>query len=259
MASATLTLPLPELQHFLFIFLRASAILMTLPVLDSRNIPIVFKAGLALGLGLMVRPLTSLAPAPVFTDVLPFGIAIANEILVGALVGLSVKLFFTGVQMAGQLAGFQMGFAIANVFDPGASAQVSIPAQIYNLAALLMFLALDGHHLLIRAIAESFRRIPPPALQLSGERLERFLVLAGDLFVVAVKVGAPLIVALLLLNVALAIVARTVPQMNVFFVAMPVQIAVGLFFIGITLPFLLHFLKLNLKDLFRTATILLLP
>ncbi len=257
MPVAIVHIPLLELQAFFFIFLRVGAIVMTLPVLDNRTIPILFKAGLALGISLHIHPLVDSQSAPALLEVLPFGIGVVNEILLGVLVGLSVKLVFVGVQMAGQLAGFQMGFSIANIFDPGANSQISLLAQIYHLAALLVFLTLDAHHLLIRAIVNSFRLVPPLGFRLTGPGLERFLVLSGDLFTVAVKVGAPIVIVMLLFSVGLAIVSRAVPQMNVFFVAMPAQIAVGLFFIGVTFPFLLQFLKITFENLHRTVGLIL--
>ena len=137
----------------------------------------------------------------------------------------------------GPLAGFQMGFAIANVMDPASSLQIPILSQFLNLFALLIFFALNIHYYFIMALMASFERIPPFAARFD-EQLMPFLVrLSGDVFVVALKVGAPITVALLLSNVALGLTARTVPQMQLFIVAMPLKILMGIFFLGLSLPF----------------------
>lgn len=242
---ATLTLSLETVQFFLLIFLRVVTLIGMLPVLDTRGVPVLFKGGLALGMSAALLPALNLAPPPLLGPV-PLGLASVGEFLLGALMGLSVRLLFTGVQMAGQLAGFQMGFAVANIFDPVSSAQVSLPAQAYNLFATLIFLTVDGHHRLLMALAESFRRVPPAAGVWSGAGAGPFAALAGEMFELSIRVSAPVLVALLLTSIALGIVARTVPQMNVYFVAMPISIAVGLLFMALSLPFV----WLVLRDVF---------
>jgi flagellar biosynthetic protein FliR len=163
--------------------------------------------------------------------------------MLGIAIGFSVKLIFAGVQLAGQLAGYQMGMAIANVMDPSSSQQIPLLAQYNNLVALLIFLTINAHHWFIRALTESYRLIPPLGVHLSGSLMERLVHLAGNMFAVAIQVGAPVIAALLITSVAFGLVARTVPQMNVFIVAMPLKIAVGLLFFGLSLPYFSLFLK----------------
>ncbi len=226
-----------QLQLLFLIFLRIGAMMLTLPVFDSRSIPVLFKVGLAAALGVLLLPLLNPALPPLSELSLQFGLAAAAEVLIGAVIGFSVRLLFAGVQLAGQLAGFQMGIGIANVFDPVTSSQVSVVGQFNNLLAMLVFLVTNAHHMFLGAVAESFRRVPPMGFHYTAAWTGTIVDLAGNMFVIAVQIGAPVIVALMLTSIALGIMARTVPQMNVFFVAAPVNVIVGLMFLGFSLPF----------------------
>jgi len=124
--------------------------------------------------------------------------------MIGITIGLAGRLVFAGVQLAGQLAGFQMGFAIVNVFDPITSAQVSIIAQFQYLLAMLVFLAVDGHHLFLYSIAESYRIVPAFGFHFSGELTRAILELSKDMFVIAIKTGAPVIAMLLMISIKLS-------------------------------------------------------
>jgi flagellar biosynthetic protein FliR len=239
----SLSIPLPQLQLFFLVFLRVGAIMMTIPVFESRSIPQLFKLALAFTASLALFPLLGLETVPISGSIIGLGIAAAGEILLGLVVGFSVKLIFAGIQLAGQMAGYQMGMAIANVMDPAESQQIPLLAQFNNLYALLIFLALNAHHWFIRALTHSYRLVPPFNARFDGALTEHLVQLAGKMFVIAIQVGAPIIATLLVTSVAFGLVARTVPQMNVFIVAMPLKIGVGLLFLGFSLPYFAAFLR----------------
>ena len=239
----SLNISLPQLQLFFLVFLRVGAILLSIPIFDSRSIPFFFKIALAFATGIVLFPLLKLDVAPVPSNLFPFGINVAGEILLGLAVGFSVKLIFAGIQLAGQLAGYQMGLAIANVMDPATSEQVPLLAQFNNLMGLLIFLSINAHYWFIKALTESFRLVPPLNVNFGQSLLEQLIHLSGNMFIIALQVGAPVIAAMLLTSVAFGLIARTVPQMNVFIVAMPLKIGVGLLFIGFSLPYFSAFLK----------------
>ena len=155
-----LTIPLPQLQALFLIFLRVSAIIVTAPLFDSKSVPLVFKIGAGFVLSIVLYSLVPVSVGVFQADVVPFFIGSMSEILLGVVIGLSVKLVFSGIQLAGQLAGFQMGFAIANVVDTVSNAQVSIIAQLKNIVAMLIFLSTNAHYYLIQALVEN--RLPPP-------------------------------------------------------------------------------------------------
>jgi flagellar biosynthesis protein FliR len=239
----SLNISLPQIQLFLLVFLRIGAILMFVPVLESNSIPQLFKLALAFVTSLILFPMLKLNPAPIAGSIFTLGIGIAREILLGFAIGISVKFIFAGVQLAGQLAGYQMGLAIAEVLDPAGSEQIPLLGQFNNLVALLVFLSINAHYWFIKALSLSFRIVPPFSAHFGGSLTEELVRLGGNIFVIAIQVGAPVIAALLVTSAAFGLVARTVPQMNVFIVAMPLKIGVGLIFLGYSLPYFAAFLK----------------
>jgi flagellar biosynthetic protein FliR len=235
-------IPLQHLQAFFLIFLRVGAIMMTAPLFGSKNIPVLLKAGLLLSISIVLYPIINLDPIPFLTEIIPFGLGVIGEIILGVAIGLSVRLLFAGIQLAGQLAGFQMGLAIVNVMDPQTSAQVPILAQFNNLIAMMVFLAINAHHWFLRSLMESFRLVPPFNFTLNYSLVEHLMMLGGNMFIIALKIGAPIIATMLITSVALGLIARTVPQMHIFIVAMPLKILIGLLMLSLTAPYLSSFL-----------------
>ena len=252
-----LNISLPQLQLFFLVFLRVGAILMSIPIFDSKGIPLIFKMGLAFAIGIVLFPLLKLDVVPMASDIFSLGISVVGEIFLGLTIGFSVKLIFAGIQLAGQLAGYQMGLALANVMDPATSEQVPLLAQFNNLIGLLVFLSINAHYWFIKALTESYRLVPPLNVKFGSSLLEQLIQVSGNMFVIALQVGAPVIAAMLLTSVAFGLVARTVPQMNVFIVAMPLKIGVGLLFIGFSLPYFSTFLKNIFGDLGQNIILML--
>jgi flagellar biosynthetic protein FliR len=245
----SLNISLPQLQLFFLIFLRVGAILMSIPVFDSKSIPLFFKIALAFATSIILFPMLRVDPVPMATSVFSIAVGAAGEILLGLIIGFSVKLIFAGIQLAGQLAGYQMGLALANVIDPSTSEQVPLLAQFNNLFGLLIFISINAHYLFIRALTHSFEMVPPFNVNFSSALMEHLIKMSGNMFVIGIQVGAPVIAALLITSVAFGLIARTVPQMNVFIVAMPLKIGVGLLFLGFGLPYFSVFLENVFGDL----------
>lgn len=244
-----MTINVNQIETFLLIFIRVGAILMTLPIFGSQKLSIKIRIGLVFSMTLVLFPVVQLKGIGGPLDIVTLVPAIASEIIIGAILGFTAGLIFAAVQMSGQLVGFQMGFAIARAVDPATGAQNSIIATLENLFAVLIFLALNGHHMFIRAISKSFEMIPPFGLNYSGSLMELVLGLSGNMFVLAVKIGAPVVATLLFTNVAFGILARTVPQMHIMIVAFPLQIAVGLAFVGFSFPLFLYLLRSEFSGL----------
>jgi flagellar biosynthetic protein FliR len=242
-----ITIDIERVQVFLLIFLRISSVLFLLPVFDSRNIPIVFKIGLALGVSFLAFNTLKLNSHPL--DLKMFFAAAGGEVMLGAAIGLAVKFLFGALQLAGQMAGYQMGLGIANVLDPVSNEQVPLLGQLHTLTGLMVFLAIDAHHWLIRALVASFTAAPPLDFFIGTPLVGHLVRLSSVMFITAVKVAAPVMAALLLTAIAMALAARTVPQMNVFIVAFPLKIIVGLVFSAFALPYLTVFLTTAFKSL----------
>ena len=255
---ATLNIPVDAFYGVMLIFLRVAAIVFSAPVLDTNTIPAVFKAGLALAVSILLLPAVDTVVTVKELSLMTFVIGVFSEIAIGVTIGLSVKLLFAGIQLAGQVVGYQMGFAVANVVDPATSTQIPILAQFYNLTAMLVFLAINAHHLFFSALVDSYSILPPLSMHVSPQLVGMMMRLAANMFVVAVKVGAPLIAVMLMVSVALGMVARTVPQIHIFIVAMPLKIVIGLVFLLMVSPYLTAYLidlfssyQVTLFDLMR--------
>ena len=255
---ATLNIPVDAFYGVMLIFLRVAAIVFSAPVLDTDTIPAGFKAGLALAVSILLLPAVDAVVTVRDLSLMTFFIGVFSEIAIGVTIGLSVKLLFAGIQLAGQIVGYQMGFAVANVVDPATSAQIPILAQFYNLTAMLVFLAINAHHMFFSALVDSYAILPPLSMHISPQLIGMMMRLAANMFVVAVKVGAPLIAVMLMVSVALGMVARTVPQIHIFIVAMPMKILIGLVFLLMISPYLTAYLidlfssyQVTLFDLIR--------
>jgi flagellar biosynthesis protein FliR len=237
-----MNIPLPtpaQIEAFILVFLRVSAIIVLMPVFGDQVVPARVKAGLAFILAVLIYPAVSIPQTIGGMDNMALLVVrMGGEIVVGAAIGFAGRIIFAAVQMAGELIGVQMGVSIANVIDPITSTQVSIVAEFLYLIALLVFLTVDAHHIFIAAMSESYKSIPMFGIHLGGGMAREMLLLTQAMFVTAIKISAPVMAVLLFINVGLGIVARTVPQINVFIVGFPLQLAGGLIFIGLSMPFL---------------------
>lgn len=227
---------LGQFHIFLLILLRVSALLVVAPIFGHRLYLARAKVGLAFMISLVVFPLVVDGGLQVPEGVFPYAFMMVREIIMGVVLGFAVLLLFIGIQFAGQLAGLQMGFGIVNVIDPQSQGQVSIIAQFLNILAILVVLSVDGHHLILRGLMSSFEAVPLGGVELKAPIIEKIVELTGHIFVIAVKISSPMLISLFLISVALGILARTVPQMNVFIVGFPVQMSVGLTVLVASLP-----------------------
>ena len=248
-----------DILVFTFVFLRISAILALIPVMGETAVPIRVKAGLALLIALLVFPSIRMDIPSLQADaeIVAVVLAMMGEVLIGVIIGFAARIIFAGIRFAGNMVGLQMGLSIANIFDPVSSTQVSIMEEIQYLAAMLVYLAVDAHHLFIRAIVDSYRFVTPFGFHFSESLMQFILLFSKGLFVTAVKISAPVMAVLLFSNVALGVVARTVPQINVFIVGMPLQIATGLIVLGLTIPVFVSAIQRLLNSLNADVQVLL--
>jgi flagellar biosynthetic protein FliR len=245
-----LSISYQEFKLFFLIFIRVVAILFLFPFFSSRLIPVLSKAGLSLAITIILFPVVHLNETVEFPANL-WGLfqLIASEFTVGMILGLMVEIFFEGVKIMGQLVGFQTGFAITNILDPQSGTQVSILSNMSYLVAVVLFLMLNGHHIMLNAIKESFNIINIGSLNLNMQIFETIINSVGEMFVLAIKIGAPAVAALLFTKAAFGLITKLIPQMNIMIVAFPVQIVVGLLFFGISLNILLGIMEIYIEDL----------
>ena len=235
---------------FAIFFARTASFLFILPILGNRSVPVPAKIGLAAFVSIFLLSVLGGAANRLPEALLPFILVVVGEVLVGLALGFVTQFLFTGVQMAGELVGIQMGFGLARVMDPEFQTQVSIMGEFQLLVVLLIYLSIDGHHFLMEGFARSYQTIPVAGVVVGRGVVEHVVGMASGMFESAVKIGAPAIVALLLTNFTLGVLARTVPQMNVFIVGLPLKIAVGFLSLALTMTLFMHVFR-NLWSHFR--------
>jgi flagellar biosynthetic protein FliR len=238
---------------FLLIFARIASVLVTAPVFSYQVIPVQIKISIAIFFSLALFPLLKDQLPKMNFDLLSFIIAVLLEVVVGLIIGFATSLLFYGMQLAGELIGFDIGLNIASVFDPeiGSSA---VTGQLIYYFAILIFLILNGHHFIIDSMKISYESIPISGFTLNEHFYKKLIELSAFIFVVAIKIAAPVIVAMFLTNVALGILSRVVPQMNIFMVGFPLKIGVGMLIIVSTIPFILYVFK-KLLLTFETSVV----
>lgn len=245
-----LDLNLPSLTLFLLVVTRITGLMLLAPFFGARNLPTQVQIGLSLILAVLVFPFVPRAGVAVPPNLAALGVAAALELAVGLLIGFVAGLLFAAVQLAGQIADQEIGIGLANVIDPISNEQVTIIGHFKFTLALLFFLALDGHHLVLQAIAQSFTAVPPLGLRWgTGDGLYVADRLATAVFGVGIKLSAPTLVSLLLATVALAFLTRTAPEMNLFILGFSVRIAVGLGVLAFSVP-VFAYLFTKLQDRF---------
>lgn len=243
-----------QILGFLVILTRISGLIVSAPILGDFNIPVTVKAAFAFLLALLFYPVVAKPDIGANPQLLSLIVLMVGEFGIGLLMGFSARVLFAGVSLAGEVIGFQMGLGIANVFDPLNNSQISLLGQVQIIFALFLFVVLDGHHLLILSVAESFALVPPGGVTLTETGMNFYIQLVGNIFLIGIQVGAPLIVALLAANFSMGLVARSVPQINIFVVGFPFTIGMGLFFFALGFPF---FIEALIKLHERLAEILL--
>jgi flagellar biosynthetic protein FliR len=220
---------------FLWPFFRIAAMFSSAAVFNMRALPMRLRLMLALAVALVLAPLAGPMPAVELMSAEGFMIT-GQQLVIGITMGFVLRMVFAALELAGEMIGSLMGLGFASLIDPQNGVQVPVVSQFYVLLATLMFLALNGHLLWIEAVAESFRVIP---VGLTGLAPEGALALAGfasQMFGWGVRMALPVVAALLVVNLAFGVLARTSPQLNVFSVGFPAALLIGLALVLMTLP-----------------------
>ncbi|TRO83090.1 flagellar biosynthetic protein FliR [Trichloromonas acetexigens] len=230
-------------QLFLVCLARMAAMIGTLPVFGSGTAPARVRIGLAVMLALLIFPVVRpYLPPPDFSPV-TLGLLILGEALLGLMVGFIAQLVLTSVEVGGTIIGYKMGFAAANVFDPQSQRQIELISQYQNVIAVLIFLALDAHHLFLRAVVRSYELLPPGGIDIGGDAVPFLMTLVSRMFVLGIQLSAPILAVLILASLVMGILARVFPQLNVFMLSFPLNIGVGFLVMGLTLSLLVLMLE----------------
>ena len=236
---------------FLLLMTRTTGLFMMAPFFGSLNIPMMIRAGAAVAFAVVLFPVVDgLGQVAAPETLMGFGFAVLAELFIGWLIGFVSYVCFAAITMAGKVMDMQVGFAVVNVMDPTSGQQMPlIGSFLYNLG-IIVFLVTNGHHMIITALAESYRLVPLAAMQPSLSLPMMIVDFTGGIFITGMKIAMPVTFAILLLNVALGILARTMPQMNIFVVGIPMQLMVGIGVLAMLLPFYVMFLDVMFDEMY---------
>ncbi len=231
------------IQGFLICLARVGSMLGTIPVFSGGQVPMQLRVGLAFLFATLIFPVVR--PELPAATLAPLGllVLVLAEAALGLMVGFLAQLIFMAAEFGGSIIGYQMGFAAANVFDPANQRQVALISQFQSVFAIFLFLALDVHHLFFEAIVASFRMLPPGTLDLGGGAVPMLMEAANHSFILAIRLGAPILALLILSNLTLGIMARIFPQLNVFLLSFPINIGLSFIVMGLTMSVIASLLQ----------------
>lgn len=228
---------------------RILAILAGTPLLGSSSIPVQTKLGLAMLLAILVAPI--LPPLPQIDPGSGVGLIILlQQVIIGLAMGFSVRIVFTAVEMAGEITGLQMGLGFATFFDPQQSGQVQLVGRFYGLLATLSFLAIDGHLQVIDILVQSFSTLPIGAEGMDTASFTALIQWGMKIFTLGLHLALPVLTALLITNLALGILTRTAPQLNIFAIGFPLTLGIGLLVMSWALPYFIPLMNQLFQESF---------
>ncbi|MFQ5532220.1 MAG: flagellar biosynthetic protein FliR [Candidatus Methylomirabilales bacterium] len=229
-----------DVPLFFLAFLRSIGFLFSAPILGSRSIPPQVRVGLSLLLALVLFPQIGQIAVEPPADPLSLTIAGMGEIGIGITLGYATRLLFAGALMAGDMIGHQTGLHLTTFFDPQLARPMTVAAQFLDRLLVLVFLAADGHHLMLQAIGGSFHWVPLFSFALPGRVVELLIQLFGSSLMLALKLAAPILTATFVVYLALALLGRAIPHIDVVILGFPVAFYVGFLIFFASLPLMVH-------------------
>jgi len=236
--------PVPDFLHtalepgrwptFVLITARVGGLMLTAPGWSGTTLPRLVRTALTVVISVLLLPLAP--PAALSGEVLDLPLPFLSELAIGIVIGLAGAVIMQSLSIAGEVISMQMGLSIAPALAPLPELQVSGIAPLSTLLGVTLYLSLGGHLMLLHGLADSLRVLPPGGTVAFSGGQPLVVALAGQMFACAVSAAAPVMVALLVTNVAIAILGRAVPQLNAMMVSFPLSVGVGLFMFAVSLP-----------------------
>lgn len=227
-----------QIQKIILILVRITAFIVVCPGFSFKGLPNTLKIALSVSLSMIVY---TIVPDIQTTEslLLLFMWAI-KETLFGLGMGYVTNMVFTTMEIAGQLVDFQVGFSMASVFDASMGKQASIFGRIYYWITISVFFLLNMHHIVLEALIKSFDYMPLTMLNVASFKVEGIVVLFSNVFELALNLAAPIIIVVLITDIVLGVISRTVPQINVLMLGMPLKSMVGFVITMATLSYLMN-------------------
>ena len=227
---------LPWLLTTVLIALRLGTALALTPLLAFGSVPATFRVLFVFGLAVLLGAATGTGRAAGVEELGAFAGMALSEAMLGALLAFAILAAFGAFQLAGRLLDLQLGFGVATLIDPATRGHAPLLGTLLWMAAVVLFFAIDGHHAVLRAFALSLQSLPP-GTPLGELELAPVAAQFGAMFSFALAIAAPVVLVLLLVDTVVAVMARTMPQMNIFFLSLPLKVLVGLFTLALAIVY----------------------
>jgi flagellar biosynthetic protein FliR len=234
--SGIVTQHLSDVITFLLVFGRTSGLMVTAPFWSSRAVPVAIRVWLAMLLAAATWPAASAITGAAEMTLFGLFLSLAGELFLGLMLGWLAQLLFAAVRLAGQQIEIRSGLGLIQLVDPQEGGQTGVFSMFLEVMAGLIFFSLNGHHLMYQALSSSYQVFP-----LAGEKfllrvIDGLVSSSAEIFIIALKLSAPVLIGLLLSDIALGMVSRAIPQMNVFLVAQPLQFGFAVLLLLLSLP-----------------------
>lgn len=251
------TLPeLETLKLFVLVMVRFSGLMVSAPVLGSRNFPIMAKIGLVALMAMLITPMVEIRGGMLPKDGTSLAVLGAGDLLIGLMIGFVMTIVFAAIQVGGQIMDMQTGFGMMNVFNPASETQFPIFGFFYFILAVLYLLAMDGHHVMIRALVASYDHIPVGGFVANPKLLFEVSTWGRSMFVDGLIMAAPVAGAMMLAYISMGLLGRVVPQIHLFAVGFPITIATGLIVVALSIDMYLGLLDDAFRRMFEDVTVL---
>ncbi|WP_041644330.1 flagellar biosynthetic protein FliR [Mahella australiensis] len=235
---------------FLLVFMRMTGLFVLSPVFGRRNVPAYLKIGMSFMMAMVLLNTIPLQSIDIVNNIWLYVWILFKEMLIGLAMGYITTLAFSAILIAGQIMDFQIGFGMVNAFDPVNEVAVPIVGNLINMMALLLFFGMNGHHVLISLLFDSYTVLPIGDFSIKPDILWYILEIFVQTFVWAIKLAIPLMAVLLLTEVMLGVLSRALPQMNVFVMGMPIRLMIGLIMLLLVLPVYINLMEPLFADMF---------
>ncbi|MFW5962085.1 MAG: flagellar biosynthetic protein FliR [bacterium] len=237
---------------FLLIMARYSGIFIITPVLGSNVIPIRVKVSFSFFLAVVTAPLIEKVAFPNHSLIIISNVT--RELGIGFILGFVLFLAFISIQLAGSFIDLRIGFAMVNIIDPLSGMTAPLTGQLKNIFATLIFLIIDGHHVIIQALHYSFEKVPLGKMVLTDSSIAFLLRLIGDIFIISFQIALPIIGALFIADVVFGFLARSMPQMNIFMIGLPVKIILGIIILILSTGFMVNYFGELFAEAFKNIS-----
>ncbi len=240
-----------EVIRFAVVLMRVAGIMVFAPLFNSMSIPIQAKIVIALMCTMILAPAMPLGQIPEDFGLTSLFACAVSQIMFGMTLGLVATFIFAGLQFAGQLISFQLGFAIVNIIDPTSEVQMPVFSFLQDYIGLILFMLLGGHHWFFLAVSDSFSYLPVMGMTLKGGVVQEVIHLSSHILVAGVQIAGPIIAVTVIADIVLGIIGRAAPQINILIVGMPLKTLVGFSCLSFSFYFMPHLLGKSFMQLYR--------